>query len=120
MCIRDSNQVNLIRLHQGGQVLPAARIAPFDAGSVELTEYEGNYFSDELLTSYMISVEDGKLVARHQRHSDIELKPVGVDLFSGSAWFLNQVRFLRGENREITGCNVSSGRVRNVRFEKMQ
>jgi CubicO group peptidase (beta-lactamase class C family) len=114
-----NNQINLIRLHQGGQVMPAGRIAAFDPGSVELTQYEGNYFSDELLTSYLLSVEDGKLVAHHQRHSNIDLKPVGEDLFSGSAWFFNQVRFRRDENHEITGCDISSGRVRNLRFGKL-
>jgi len=87
--------------------------------SLDLSEFTGAYYSDELSTRYELIIEDGNLVARHQRNSDIKLTPVKEDVFSGDAWFFGQTEFVRDGTHAITGCNVSSGRVRNLYFRKM-
>ena len=112
-----SNQVHVLKLHQGGQIMNAPRLEPFDADSVDLSEFEGQFFSDELSTSYVFVIEHENLIAKHQRHSDIKLSPVKRDAFSGDAWFFGQVEFVRDETGSITGCKVSSGRVRNIKFQ---
>jgi len=45
--------------------------------------------------------------------------PVKKDVFSGGAWFFGQAEFVRDDAGAIAGCKVSSGRVRNVYFQKM-
>jgi len=87
--------------------------------TLDLSEFTGAYYSDELSTRYELIIEDGNLVARHQRNSDIKLTPVKEDVFSGDAWFFGQNEFVRDGTHAITGCNVSSGRVRNLYFRKM-
>jgi hypothetical protein len=118
--LRDNdNQVSQIQINQGAAEFIVNRAEPFDPGSVDLSAFEGRYYSEELLTMYEFILSEGKLVARHQRHPDITLTPTGQDKFSGDAWFFSQAEMVRDRSGAITGCKVSSGRVRNLAFIKM-
>ena len=97
----------------------APRVKPFDADSVDLSKFEGQFYSEELTTKYVFAVENGSLIVKHQRHSDFKLLPVKKDVFSSEAWFFGQAEFVRDETGSVTGCKVSSGRVRNVHFRKL-
>jgi len=114
----EDNQVSQMKLKQGADELIMNRAEPFDRESVDLSEFTGRFYSEELLTMYEFILEDGKLVARHQRHPDIKLTPTGPDKLSGDAWFFGQVEMVRDPSGAITGCRVSSGRVRNLAFTK--
>ena len=92
---------------------------PFDETSVNLSDFTGLFYSDELSTAYEFKVQGDKLVAQHSRLSDINLVPFKKDAFSGSAWFFSQIEFIRDTDNTITGCKVSSERVRNLNFSKM-
>lgn len=116
----DKNKVNLLKLHQGGRISDAKRIKPFDPNAVNLADYSGHFYSEELATEYIFTVKDGKLIAEHSRLSDITLSPVKNDFFRANRWFFNQIEFVRNENKEIIGCKVSNGRVRNLSFKKLQ
>lgn len=94
-------------------------IEPFDPESVDLSEFAGRYYIEELLTMYEFILEDGTLVARHQRHPDIKLTANGTERLSGDAWFFSQVEMVRDPSGSITGCKVSSDRVRNLVFTRM-
>ena len=105
-------------LKQGGGEFKAPRLVEFDAKSVDLSMFAGEYYSEELSTFYTFLVEDGELIARHPRHEDIKLKLVKKDIFSGDKWFFGQAEIIRSNIGVITGCKVSSGRVRGVWFER--
>ena len=113
------DNVGSIKLHQGGQIRAAPRLKEFDKETVVLTDFEGSYHSDELSTTYHFKVIDDKLIAQHSRLSDFTLNPVKEDTFTGDAWFFRQIEFVRDESNSIVGCKVSSGRVRNLKFEKV-
>ncbi len=83
----------------------------------ELGAFEGRYFSPELETMYTLVVEDGKLMGKHRRHDDFELRPSEPDLFS-PAGVLGTARFERDGSGRVTGMRVSNGRVRNLLFER--
>ena len=114
-----SNEVNMMKLYYGGQVFNAPRTEPFDADSTDLSEFEGQFYSDELTTKYEFVIKDGTLIAKHQRHSDIKLSPFKRDAFSGDAWFFSQTDFVRDETGTISGCKVSSDLARNLHFRKL-
>ena len=114
------DKIDLIKLHQGGQIMDASRVVPFDKDSVLLSDFSGHYYSEELSTGYHFTVIDEKLIAQHSRLSDFELTPVKEDTFGGKVWFFGQVEFLRDANGSISGCKVSSGRVRNLWFQKVE
>jgi len=84
-----------------------------------LTDFEGTYYSPELSTSYEMKVKDGKLIAVHSRHSDIELDHRSGDQFNSSAWFFGRVTFTRNNRGQIDGYTVDSGRVRHLKFNKV-
>ncbi len=111
--------IKLFKLHQGGQITEAPRLKEFDKTSVNLPDFSGDFYSEELSTIYNFTVIDDSLVAKHSRLSDFKLNPIKKDMFTGDAWFFGQIEFIRDSNGMITGCKVSNGRVRNLYFEKM-
>ncbi|MEE8192603.1 MAG: serine hydrolase domain-containing protein [Gemmatimonadales bacterium] len=85
----------------------------------ELPAYEGDFYSEELDTSYEVRVQDGALIAGHRRHGDIVLLPLLEDEFRGEAWFLREVKFLRDESGAVTEMLISNGRSRNLLFRRV-
>jgi len=114
----EDEKVESFKLEQGGQIMNASRIIAFDKSSVDLSKYTGKFYSEELSTAYEFMIEGDKLIARHSRHGDITLDPIKKDMFSGSEWFFNKIEFIKDADDKISGCKVSSGRVRNLLFLK--
>jgi CubicO group peptidase (beta-lactamase class C family) len=111
--------VKSFKLHQGGQIMEASRLKAFDKMAVKLGDFSGNFYSEELSTTYSLIIAQGKLIAKHSRLSDFDLNPIKEDVFSGEAGAFGQVEFIRDTNNIVTGFKVSNGRVRNLYFEKM-
>lgn len=86
----------------------------FDPSKVNLADYTGTYYSDELLTSYTFDIMNDTLVVHHQRNDDLKLVPVREDGFTGN--FLRSVDFTRDAKHKVNGLKVSNGRVRNLKF----
>lgn len=107
-------------LHDGDDAREAKKSEPFDHTKLELSEFVGTYYSDELSTAYQLVIENDMLIARHYRHPDIQFNPIKKDFFLGNTWFFGQAEFVRNEKGEITGLKASSGRVRNVKFVKVE
>jgi CubicO group peptidase (beta-lactamase class C family) len=115
----DEDDVTHFVLEQGGGEFEGTRIEPFSLDEDGLAEYSGRYYSAELETAYTLVVRNGTLVATHVRHDPIELEPEQLDTFGSETWFFGQVRFERNDSGDISGMRVSSGRVRNLLFERM-
>ncbi|NER14364.1 serine hydrolase [Leptobacterium flavescens] len=82
-------------------------------------EYTGTFYSEELETSYSLVVENGKLIIKHIRLSDIELKPIKKDLFISDHNKYRQIEFVRDKANRVTGFKVYNFRVRGLWFKKM-
>ncbi len=111
---------NSITLHQNG-LHRADRIMEeaWKPSPEELSSYKGRYFCDELETFYLVEVNDSnRLVLRHRRIGDIELKANKPDSFNGTST-VSVVNFIRDDNGQITGFKASNGRALNVVFSKM-
>jgi len=106
-------------LHMGGQGIEGKRVESPELGPAQLAEYTGKYYSEELGTTYTIVIEGNNLVARHRRHGDNELVASDTDQFNGGQWWLSLLKFMRGNDKKITGFLLSGGRVKNLRFEKV-
>jgi len=118
--IKDENsKFSKLKVYLEGQEMIAPKMKDFDPASVNLAEFTGEFYSPELSTTYTITAEEGKLAVRHQRVSDFRLTPVKPDYFNGSVWFFSQVEFVRDDQKNIKGCKVSNGRVRNLWFQKV-
>lgn len=109
--------VNRVTLHQGGDRV-GTRIIPWRPSPADLNSFVGSYYSNELETTYTLSVRESALVAQHQRHDDIVLNPVPDGSFAGNIWFFGSVEFVRDDLDRVVAMKVSNGRVRNLVFVK--
>lgn len=84
----------------------------------ESLDYIGDYFSDEIETNYKIFTENDKFKWYHPRHGIRNLKRITKDIFKGE-WPLMYINFKRDQNNSVTGMSVSNGRVKKLRFKKV-
>jgi hypothetical protein len=116
----ENGKITKVLVSIQGQQISANRLPDFDASAVTLSDFTGEYRSDELNTSYTFLIESGKLVARHFRTGDIHLSPIRENVFNGDQWYFGQLEFTRDNNNNVTGFKAGSGRVKNLKFEKIQ
>ena len=83
----------------------------------QLVEFEGDYYTEELDTTYTISVRENQLVAQHIRHDDTLLTYTDGHFF-GDSWFFPEIHFTRDDTGSITGFRLTGNRVRNLYFER--
>ena len=108
-----------LTLLQEGTKRVATRLPDLDVTPDLLEQYTGEYYSDELGTTYTLAVKDDALVATHRRHNDIPLEFNKVDNFLGNHWFFRKLNFIRDADKRIDGFLLTGGRVRNLRFDKV-
>jgi len=104
---------------QGGQEFEIVPFEPYRPGPDQLAAFEGDYFSDELQTFYEIALKDTLLVLHIPNTSEIKLSPVEEDVFKGDVFFIGQMEFHRDDRGWVKGFEVSNGRTRGIRFEKL-
>jgi CubicO group peptidase (beta-lactamase class C family) len=106
----------LLHFHEAGQ-----RPRTYVASNVKvpsdkhLFEYQGIFYSEELQMTFEIRLEDGKLRFVHRKASPVSFEPLYSDFFQVGSL---RVRFVRNEEKEITGFLLDAGRVKNLRFTK--
>lgn len=111
----EGNFDNLTFNHDGR--LNEGKRVEFNLGMTKMEKCIGTYYSNELKTSYRIMIENGSLVAKHQRQEETKLTPLNPLKFSGNTWFFGTLDFIKDEET-IIGFRVSSDRVKNLWFEK--
>ncbi|MGB3543752.1 serine hydrolase [Rubrivirga sp.] len=110
--------VETATFYQGGQELPASRIAT-EAEAIALDDYVGRYYSEELGTVYTARIDDGGLVFVHPRkNAPIPILHGAGERFSGGAPFLT-LEFERDAGGQVSGFVAGAARTTGVRFEKM-
>ena len=96
---------------------PAEETKPEPLAPEQLAEFEGDYYTEELDTTYSIRVHGDQLVAKHIRHDDI-LLTYADGHFLGNTWFFPKIHFTRDDARSVTGFRLTGGRVRNLYFKR--
>ncbi|WP_299241591.1 serine hydrolase [uncultured Aquimarina sp.] len=108
--------VNTLSFDHNGTVNSAKRIT-YDIDKSILEKYTGTYYSEELNTSYKLSLQDGQLIASHQRQDNTKLTALEPTKFTGNTWFFGILDFIIQKDN-VKGFKVSSERVKNLWFEK--
>ncbi|MCH2229921.1 MAG: beta-lactamase family protein [Crocinitomicaceae bacterium] len=93
----------------------------FDNSSLsvsDLKDYTGNYYSEELQTTYKIELIDNKLRGFHTKFGQFEIDIIRKDLIDWSGFAT--VKYIRNTAKEITGFYVNLNRVKNVWFKKIE
>ena len=99
---------------QGGRETKAERKKEVDTSGIKLNEYTSSYFSRELDVTYNFELENGILKARIENKHSFECTITDLDKFNLE---LGLVRFQRTDG-VISGFELDSGRVKNLKFEK--
>lgn len=107
--------VKTITLHQNGDH-PANRLED-EPEQIDLSIYEGRYYSEELETFYQLGVVDGQLTLNQRRFPEpVKLTHTKGHRFTGMMAVAEASFEVDGEGR-VTALLVGSGRVRGIRFE---
>lgn len=108
-----------------GATIPHRPIAP---KHVPLNDYVGRYYSDEIGSTYVISRTGSEsIVLTRWKYDPIDLIADGTDAFRISKFSVEleavQVTFHRDKRKQVDGFtmdDVSTGRLTNFRFKKVQ
>lgn len=84
--------------------------------SVQLQEYKGEFYSTELDTKYKVTMSDTVLLLKIPRNDEMKFSPFIKDMFSGDF----NIIFSRDKTNMISGFFLTTGRVRNLYFEKLR
>ena len=82
----------------------------------DLAGYAGTYRSDELGATYIVAANDTAVALRTGTSQPWNALPAYGDTFVGQ----NMVEFTRDSGKRVNGLLISTGRVRKIRFEKVQ
>ena len=81
-----------------------------------LSEFVGEYWSDEAETKFTAMIDKGRLVLRRRPGVLIELEAVGKDAFRGQQ--LGTVTFRRNASGAVEGLSIKQDRVWDLRFAR--
>lgn len=85
-----------------------------------LQTYTGTYYCPELDYSYRITLKDHKLMIGSAKYSETPISLMGDDNLTNDFWWMSRLKIVRDARGKITGFDVDAGRVRHVRFKKVE
>lgn len=93
------------------------RTAEWAAREANLSQYAGEYYSDELGVSWTLEIRDARLMRRQWMFPAQELKPILPDTFTGDlSEGTYALKFTRNEAGRVDGFAVGTSMVRPLRF----
>jgi hypothetical protein len=87
-------------------------VEAFAPTAQQLADFAGSYYSEELDTTYRLTVEDGKLMVTDRNEQKLTMTPTYRDAFTGRF----QAEFSRDAQGRVNGFVVHAGRIRHVKF----
>jgi hypothetical protein len=100
-------------LHVGENDIPLRR-SDGTSSPQNLSEFVGDYYSDELQVTYHILKEESLFYLKFGNRPRQQMQPAGKDM--AIAGFMMQ--FQRNEKGEVNGFKINAGRVQNLQFVK--
>lgn len=113
---RDGKPLRVQRVNGRYPAVAYEAVASFNPSLAQLSDYAGNYYSEELDVTHSVSVKDGKLRIRVRSLPEREMNPIYADAFM--AGNLGQIKFVRDSAGKVNGYEIYTGRVRHLRFNK--
>jgi hypothetical protein len=104
----------ILTVVQNGNETICKRIEKIEFPDLNLEEYTGDYYSEELDATYLIFLEEAKLKVKVAYYDAQELNLYDIDTFTSDIGLL---RFNKS-NGEIKGFELDAGRLTNLKFEK--
>jgi hypothetical protein len=91
-------------------------VEPAEPSLAELRAYEGQYYSADAETTFVVRIEDGGLTVWQRPDVTRTLAPIYQDGFRAGG---NIFRFRRNSSGRVVALSLSLGRVYDMRFERV-
>jgi hypothetical protein len=104
---------------QDQEPIPARRVEPFKPTEEILKGYIGTYYSDELDVKWRLFISEGKLNLKIPRNEKEALGPLIKDYFNVVEGY-GTVFFQRDNQGAISGLTINTGRVKDMKFKKIE
>jgi CubicO group peptidase (beta-lactamase class C family) len=109
----------MIFLETGGKPLIFEAVATPAYSPKQLAEFGGRYICPELDTTYMLTPKENQLLFQTGNWGDFLLSPRFADSFANPPE-MGSLIFTRDARKRVSGFVVRSGKVRNLRCDKMR
>lgn len=114
-----TGQYERIKVTVGTEIINGNRVELFKPTPEELKAYTGQYESQELEVRFRLSLNEKGLYLDYKKQDDDNyLQPLIKDIF-GTPGGYSTLTFKRGPKGQINGFQVDTGRIRNLRFAKV-
>ena len=110
----------LLRVQRGtDRPIPFEAVQLVTPTAAQLSEYVGDYRSDEIQVNYRIVLEGGRLYLRHENEfKDIPKNPLEATVSDGFMVRGIGIQFTRDPQKRVASFTLNAGRVKNIRFVK--
>jgi CubicO group peptidase (beta-lactamase class C family) len=116
------NSVEELILNSRGREIICSRIDGESSSEIikpeEIQDYCGIYRSDEIDVTIEIEYSNNQFIAKHIMYGDMKLTPVSSEVWEGPKFFINTLKFIKGEDDKILGFRLTGHRVIRLLFEK--
>jgi CubicO group peptidase (beta-lactamase class C family) len=114
---RPGAPLQMLTSANGGKPIIHERVEPASYTLQQLDQFAGTYYSEEIDATYVIALQDNKLILRRKNVDDAPLQLLFADTFSSVG--SGTLSFTRNDQNHVSGFSVNTGRVRKLRFHKM-
>lgn len=115
-----ANSIDYIFSKNGRLTAKRTTVADTKFLKIDLKKYEGEYWSDELNTRYVIKSRNNQLFAEHQRLAPIELFLSAENTFNARSNHFLQLEFILAENKTVRGIKMSHAVANDVWFNRLK
>lgn len=112
----DSINTKLKISPKGSKTQTYNKVKRIKLSATDLQEYQGDFYSTELDTKYKLTIKDSSLQVKIPRDEETKITSFIKDIFVDDGVI---IRFSRNKKKIIDGFFLSTGRVRNLYFEKI-
>ena len=102
----------------GNEVARADQIKVRAVSAEEMKNLSGSYYSPELDTRYQIKTENKQLWLKLKNQGWKAMKRVKEDLYTQAS--VGQFNFSLSKDGQVTGFQLNAGRVKNLKFSKVE
>lgn len=94
-------------------------LTPSGEEEINLNQFTGYYKNEEFNTIYQLTMEEGKLIAKHAINRDVRLFPLNKKSLYSQKSFFGQLDFKFDEKNKITGFMLSGANMSHIEFKKI-
>ena len=86
----------------------------------QLSEFTGLFLCEDLKVMYNLTMQDGKIIASHNRNVDLTITPYKTDCFTSNINYFSNLEFERDRNSGIKGFLIRTTNIGSQYFMKIK